>query len=487
MPPAALHIPPLRITAANEAPVRAKGRFVLYWMTAQRRTRFNFALERAVALANELERPLLVLEALRCDYRWASDRHHRFVLDGMADNAKRIGKSRAAYHAYVEPAPGEGRGLVAELAQHACAVVADEWPCFFLRGLPERAAAELPVRLESVDGCGLLPLRAADRAYPTAHGFRRLVQKKAAEALASPPAAEPLAALRAPALDKLPASLSRRWRGAGLDVDLPALPIDHAVPTVAERGGERAALSAMRDFVVERLDGYLERNDPDSGSASGLSAWLHYGHVSAWEVLQEIAARESWTLGDLGVADGKGAKEGFWGMSAAAESFLDELVTWRELGHGFCFHRPNDYDQYESLPDWARRSLDAHAGDPRRHVYGIDELAAAAIHDPLWNAAQTQLAREGRIHNYLRMLWGKKILEWTPSPRAALAALIELNNRYAIDGRDPNSYSGIFWTLGRFDRPWAPERPVFGIIRYMSSENTARKLRVKAYVKRYAA
>jgi deoxyribodipyrimidine photo-lyase len=484
MPPAALHIPPLRITAANEAPVRAKGRFVLYWMTAQRRTRFNFALERAVALANELERPLLVLEALRCDYRWASDRHHRFVLDGMADNAKRIGKSRAAYHAYVEPAPGEGRGLVAELAQHACAVVADEWPCFFLRGLPERAAAELPVRLESVDGCGLLPLRAADRAYPTAHGFRRLVQKKAAEALASPPAAEPLAALRAPALDKLPASLSRRWRGAGLDVDLPALPIDHAVPTVAERGGERAALSAMRDFVVERLDGYLERNDPDSGSASGLSAWLHYGHVSAWEVLQEIAARESWTLGDLGVADGKGAKEGFWGMSAAAESFLDELVTWREVGLNMCYFR-DDYDRYESLPGWAQTTLAAHATDRRPHRYDRAALEGALTHDALWNAAQRQLVRDGRIHNYLRMLWGKKILEWSESPRAALEHLIELNNRWAIDGRDPNSYSGIFWVLGRYDRAWGPERPIFGKVRYMTSESARRKSSLRGYLARF--
>jgi deoxyribodipyrimidine photo-lyase len=171
-------------------------------------------------------------------------------------------------------------------------------------------------------------------------------------------------------------------------------------------------------------------------------------------------------------------------MSQAAEAFLDQLVTWRELGFNFCSRR-DDYDRFDSLPDWARRSLAEHAADPREHVYSVDELAAARTHDPLWNAAQRQLVREGRIHNYLRMLWGKKILQWARSPEDALEAMIELNNRYALDGRDPNSYSGISWVLGRFDRPWAPERPIFGKIRYMSSENTARKLKVKEYIRRY--
>jgi deoxyribodipyrimidine photo-lyase len=150
-----------------------------------------------------------------------------------------------------------------------------------------------------------------------------------------------------------------------------------------------------------------------------------------------------------------------------------------------CHHRA-DYERYESLPGWARATLDAHAADERSHVYPLDAFESSDTHDPLWNAAQTQLRREGRIHNYLRMLWGKKILEWTASPREALAVMIELNNKYALDGRDPNSYSGIFWVLGRYDRPWAPERPVFGTIRYMSSENTARKLRGRKYVERYA-
>jgi deoxyribodipyrimidine photo-lyase len=160
-------------------------------------------------------------------------------------------------------------------------------------------------------------------------------------------------------------------------------------------------------------------------------------------------------------------------------------VTWRELGYNFCSLRPG-FDRFESLPDWAKATLARHAQDPRATVYDLPSFAAAQTHDPLWNAAQTQLVREGRIHNYLRMLWGKKILEWTRSPEDALEVMIELNNRYALDGRDPNSYSGIFWVLGRYDRPWGPERPIFGTVRYMSSANTARKMSVKGYLRRFA-
>ena len=168
------------------------------------------------------------------------------------------------------------------------------------------------------------------------------------------------------------------------------------------------------------------------------------------------------------------------------ESFLDEAVTWREVGFNMCSHR-DDYDQFESLPDWAQKTLNDHASDPRPQLYSLAQLEASETHDPLWNAAQRQLVREGRMHNYLRMLWGKKILQWSPSPREALATLIDLNNKYAVDGRNPNSYSGIFWTLGRYDRPWGPVRPIFGTIRYMTSENTAKKLKLKGYLERYGA
>ena len=174
-------------------------------------------------------------------------------------------------------------------------------------------------------------------------------------------------------------------------------------------------------------------------------------------------------------------------MSEGAEGFIDQMLTWRELGYTFCHVRWKDYDQFDSLPGWALETLEVHASDRRPVLYDLEAMDNAKTHDMLWNAAQRQLRREGVIHNYLRMLWAKKILEWTEHPRIALDVLVDLNNRYSLDGRNPNSYSGIFWCLGRFDRAWGPERQIFGKIRYMSSENTARKVRVKDYMAQYAS
>ncbi len=197
-----------------------------------------------------------------------------------------------------------------------------------------------------------------------------------------------------------------------------------------------------------------------------------------------MAAAEGWTRARL--AARRDGRRGWYGVSDSSEEFLDQLVTWRELGYAFAWHRPGDYDRYESLPDWARATLEQHAR-PEGPTYALAELERAATDDPIWNAAQTELVRTGRMHNYLRMLWGKKVLEWSPGPREALTRLIHLNNRYALDGRNPNSYSGIFWCLGRFDRPWGPKRPVFGTVRYMSSASTRRKLALDDYLERFGA
>jgi deoxyribodipyrimidine photo-lyase len=203
-------------------------------------------------------------------------------------------------------------------------------------------------------------------------------------------------------------------------------------------------------------------------------------------VLARVGAREGWSA-ELLPGSGAGARAGWWGMSESAEAFLDQLVTWRELGYHAAARRPDDYDRYEALPAWARATLEKHAGDARPALYAHDRLERGDTGDELWNAAQRQLRGEGRIHNYLRMLWGKRVLEWTPSPREALAALFALNDRWALDGRDPNSASGIGWCLGRYDRPWAPERVVYGVVRYMSSANTRRKLRLTGYLRRWSA
>jgi deoxyribodipyrimidine photo-lyase len=181
---------------------------------------------------------------------------------------------------------------------------------------------------------------------------------------------------------------------------------------------------------------------------------------------------------------GNGGQRGWFGMGDGAEAFLDELITWRELGPNYTWQR-DDYEDFGSLPAWAQATLAAHTDDPREHCYSLADFAAARTHDPVWNAAMTQLRESGVLQSYLRMLWGKKVLEWTCSPQQAFAFLIELNNRYALDGRDPNSYSGISWVFGRYDRPWAPVRPVFGSVRFMSTANTVRKLALRRYLEQW--
>ncbi|MFN3198299.1 MAG: deoxyribodipyrimidine photolyase [Bradymonadia bacterium] len=478
---------PLRVNALNDSPLRSDGRYVLYWMIAARRPRYNFALERALELGRQLDRPVLVFEPLRIGYRWASDRIHRYVLDGMKANHTAFMAAGVRHYPYVEPEAGAGKGLLEALAEHACAVVTDEFPCFFLPRMVRAAGERLSVYAEQVDGNGLMPLRAAERVFTTAASFRRHLHKTLPDHLGHWPMADPLVDLAQP-MAEIPEQVSHQWPMADLaDVEalIERLPIDHTVAPVAERGGFVEGTRAMSRFIEQRLSRYGDdRNHPDEAGASQLSGWLHFGHVSAHEVVKRIFEAEDWSPARLGPKP-TGKREGWWGLSAPAEAFMDEIVTWREVGFTFTFQRPDDYDQFESLPAWALTTLAEHADDERPHLYTLEQLDSARTHDEIWNAAQRQLKRDGRIHNYLRMLWGKKILQWSPTPQMALERLIELNNRYAIDGRDPNSYSGIFWVLGRFDRAWGPVRPIFGKVRYMTSESTAKKVRLKKYLHTY--
>jgi deoxyribodipyrimidine photo-lyase len=333
-------------------------------------------------------------------------------------------------------------------------------------------------------------MRAAGRAFPTAYAFRRFLQQTLPAFLADRPRPDPLDDLPDVAAAAVPDHVLRRWPSPVDDLlagsaTLASLPIDHAVGPVARPGGTKAAAGALTAFLDDRLPKYgSTRHDVEHDLTSRLSPSLHFGHIGSWEVVATLLAREGW-IGRTG-ACATGAREGWWGVSPPAERFLDQIVTWRELGFNTCVECPDTYDRYESLPRWALATLGKHETDSRTYRYELADFERGRTHDRLWNAAQGQLRREGRIHSYLRMLWGKKILEWTASPREALAVMVELNNKYALDGRDPNSYSGIFWTLGRYDRPWGPERPIFGAVRFMSSENTARKMSVTGYLRRFA-
>ena len=483
-------VPEIRLRVVNGRPLNAAGRYVLHWMIAFRRTKANFALQRALETARELQRPLVVLEALNVDYPHASDRLHHFVIDGMADNARTFSTTSVTYLPYVERAPCEGKGLLESLAHDACLVTTDDYPSFFLPAIVEAAGRRVGVRMEAIDSNGLVPIRSVGKTCATARAFRSHVQKTVRTHLDAWPSAMRFTRLPRIAPSDLPLA---RWPIASSSelasptTLLASLPIDHTVPRAPMVGGASAARRALDRFVADGLARYADDGrHPDLAATSRLSPYLHFGHISAHEIFSAVMTAEGWTSRKLGRPP-RGARSGWWGVSANAEAYLDQLLTWRELGFNMCARRPDDYASYHSLPDWARKTLGRHSRDKRTPRYSRAILEQARTHDAVWNAAQRQLLRDGWMHNYLRMLWGKKILEWSASPEEALATMIAIMNRHAVDGRDPNSYNGYCWTLGRYDRPWGPERPIYGTVRYMSSENTLRKLKMRKFMEEYGS
>jgi deoxyribodipyrimidine photo-lyase len=479
-------VPTSRVRVINAAEANSAGCYVLYWMVANRRASWNYSLDRAIDWAEELGKPLLVFEALRPDYQWNCDRFHRFIVDGMQDNAEAFGDSPIHYYAYLQPDADAGRGALNALASQACVVVSDDFPCFFLPRMFAAAQKQIPSRFELVDSNGIYPMRNTQRVFSRAVDFRRHLQKTIRPNLSEAPAKDPWAkrTLRPFRPADLPEGFAKRWPAVKdfAKINLANLPIDHAVKPVEQfTGGTGAARQRLGNFLKARLSAYDEaRNEPAVAGTSELSPYLHFGHVSSHEVFARLMKAAGWSEENLAVK-ATGSNSGWWGAPPTVEAYLDQLITWRELGYNSCALTDN-YDQFESLPNWAQKTLADHAKDKRPYLYSLEQFESAKTHDRLWNAAQRQLVYEGRIQNYLRMLWGKKVLEWTRTPQEALEILIELNNKYALDGRNPNSYSGIFWVLGRYDRAWGPERPIFGKIRFMSSDNTARKIDVRSYL-----
>lgn len=479
-------VPTTRIISLNNQTISNSGQYVLYWMNAFRRPEFNFALQRSVELANAHKLPLLVFEPLRIGYRWNSERFHQFILDGMRANQRAFAKCDVQYLPFIESRKGEGSGFVEKLSAKSAAVVTDDYPAFFLPALRRRFASSIPVKFEAVDSNGLFPMRLADKVFSRAHFFRIFLQRNLKEHLLEMPLKNPCSEIKSRTQVDL-AWLPKKWR-TNIDTEssiVKQLDIDHEVKPLSVTGGYDSARKTLDDFLARKLGNYDERrNYPEDDASSRLSGYLHFGHLSAHEVFLSLAKAEDWNPAKIAKEPTK-KSSGWWGMSSNSEAFLDQLVTWRELGFNMAW-QDRAYDRFDSLPAWAQKTLNEHREDEREYCYSLEEFEYGETHNPLWNAAQTQLRREGVIHNYLRMLWGKKILHWSASPQEALRIMIELNNKYAIDGRDPNSYSGIFWILGRYDRAWGPERPIFGKIRYMAAENTVRKFPVKSYIKKYA-
>ena len=370
-----VEVPDIRVRPMNTAPIRIERDYVLYWMIAFRRTRWNFSLDRAANWAARLQRPLLVFEPLSCSYPWASDRFHQFILEGMDDNSRMLANTSTDYFPYLEPKSGAGKGLLKALASEACVVITDDYPAFFLPKIIHAAAAQLDVRLEAVDSNGLLPLAAASRAYPTAASFRRHLQRTLRQQLKIFPSENALAGVRIPRFATVPISIRRRWPAA--KGPLSTLPIDHAIAPAGSRGGMIAARERLAEFLADGIGDYsLQRNRPDADATSNLSTYLHFGHISAHEVFTAVTRREGWSPEKLRrKPDGK--RSGWWNMSESAEQFLDQIITWRELGFNFAAHR-TDYDQYASLPAWAQATLERHSTDRRKPRYNLRAVRKCA-------------------------------------------------------------------------------------------------------------
>lgn len=486
-----LDVPPLRIQELNDARPREDGKYVLYWMIANRRLQYNFALQRSIWWANQLKVPLVIFEPLRAGYKWASDRFHSFIIEGMKEKQEILSPSNICYFPFLEDSDDSKCVLLEDLANDAAVIITDYFPSFFLPRMVNSAAKKLKVKLEQVDSNGILPLRATEKIFPSAYIFRRFLQKNLVEHLNQFPLKSPLKELRSKTPVGFPKPVAEQLNRVRRKLDsfpnsLREFPIDHSIGAIENHGGSSRGRKLLNAFMKDKIQHYgTLRNHPDAEMESGLSAYLHFGHISAHEVVATVLNAQQWSVEKL-ADNASGKRTGWWGIDEASQEFLDQIITWRELGFNFSSHADN-YDKYDSLPQWARETLEQHSSDVREYRYSYDEFEHAKTHDALWNAAQNQLVIEGRIHNYLRMIWGKKILEWSATPWEALEVMIELNNKYALDGRNPNSYSGIFWILGRYDRPWGPERNIFGKIRYMSCTNTMKKLKLRNYLAKFGA
>lgn len=475
----------------NEAEPNKDGDYVLYWMQTNRRFQFNYALEYAIGWANKLDKPLLIYEGLNIDYPWASDRIHTFIMEGMKENLDIALSKGLNFYSFVETEAGEGKGLIYALAEKACAVISDEFPVFIIREHNNKVGERLKVPYYTVDSNGLIPLGVTDKDPYSAYLFRKVMQKHFIEAYTNPPKRNSLDELENTDNIDLPGSFTEKYPSAekyltDIEGTVAKLDIDHSVAALDMIGTRKAALGMLGNFIAHGLMEYDDkRNHPDEKKTSRLSPWLHFGKISEYEIVQAVLDQqpEGWDLDNITPNGGKNS--GFFNGDPNIESFLDEVITWREVGFHYAHHR-EDYDQFESLPDWVKKTTNEHKDDPREYIYSLEELEYSKTHDEIWNAAQTQLREEGIVHNYLRMLWGKKVIEWTKDYRTALDYLIHLNNKYAIDGRDPNSYSGIFWCFGRFDRAWQ-ERDVFGKLRYMTSESTRKKVRLNQYLDKFGS
>ncbi len=444
-----------RLRAARPGLPEPGGRSVVYWMQRAQRGVDNGALNLAVAVGNAMGLPVLVAFGLTADYPGAQRRHYRFLVDGLVDVEDDLRRRGIPLVVRL----GSPDAVVPALAREAGAaiVIGDENPVRVGQQWRDRVARELRVPFYLVDADVVVP----SSHFPTEEYAARTIRPRIHRLLGE-------------YLRPIPDHPARvKWdeppAGEAIDPDrlMEALRVGGVAEVSGYRGGSREAKRRLRQFIEHRLPRYAEeRNEPTPYSTSELSAHLHFGQISPIAIALAVSRSEA--------------------PREDIDAYLEELIVRRELSVNFVA-RNRDHDRLAGCPDWARRTLAAHAGDPRPAIYSARQLEAAETHDPLWNAAQLEMVLTGRMHNYLRMYWAKKILEWTPDAETAFSIALDLNDRYEMDGRDPNGYAGVAWAIGgKHDRPW-PERPIFGTVRFMSYESTRRKFDSAAYIARVEA
>ena len=454
-----------RAVMLNEKRLQPEGEYVLYWMQSTQRFEDNWALRYATLEADRVGKPLLIHHGIDPTYPYASGRFHTFMLQGAQELAARAARLGLTYRFALRRRRDDDRRVVDRLARRAALVVTDLFPTAGVAARSHRLAERVNCRVVAVDSVGVVAAAAFHKEEYAARTIRPKLARLIDHALEPVGDRPPRRALAPSVLS----ALDVRWldvERCDIAAEVAACEIDHDVGPVASRGGLRAARARLAAFVASGVHDYAERrrNPSDEGGSSRLSPYLHYGMISPQEVVRTVRAAAS---------------------PEASDAFLNEMLTWRELSLNFCLRNPH-YASLVALPDWVQRSMRAHSGDRREVTYSLDALERAATHDPIWNAGQRELLETGRMHNVVRMLWGKSVITWTPTYEEALASLIHLNNKYALDGRDPNSYAGIQWCFGKFDRPFAA-RPVWGTIRPMSLDRAHTKYRLAEYLARWSA
>ncbi|MBM7555286.1 deoxyribodipyrimidine photo-lyase [Halanaerobacter jeridensis] len=444
-----------RIKSLNQQSLQ-NGEYILYWMQASQRVANNHALELAIEKANNLKQPLVVFFGLTANFPEANARHYYFMLEGLQEVQKKL-KKRNIKMIIRHISPPEG---IKELAEQASLVVTDRGYLKVEKDWKAKATQEIPCPLLQVESDVVVPVEeASDKEEYAAYTLRKKINKKLDDYL------NPIETNQIQV-----SSLDFKMEGLNLDnleQIINDLNIDETVnKSPGFTGGNSEAQKYLQDFLSNKLDKYEElSNDPTTDYLSHLGPYLHFGQISPLHVV--LTAKK-------------------YQDSSGLEDFLDQIIVRRELSINFVYYNQNyDGQLKEILSEWAYETLQEHKNDLREYNYSREEFETAKTHDPYWNAAQLEMIATGKMHGYMRMYWGKKILEWTDDPQTAYDIALYLNNKYSLDGRDPNSYAGIAWCFGKHDRAWQ-ERDVFGKVRYMNANGLNRKFDADLYVNQVA-